>query len=139
MNFIDKVLAKENKLSDDDILQAMADIYDEPEVRNILDNYPLYIRDVISIIDYDTELQMEGLEGVLEGDLSQKYTEIHSALLHCGAVEEACIIAQAKQLDIDSENYDEQIAKLQMQTALYNDYEHFWYLVRNYIGKHRGR
>lgn len=32
MNFIDTTLANRNNLSDDDFLQAMADIYHEPEV-----------------------------------------------------------------------------------------------------------
>ena len=54
MNFIDK--AFESKLSGDDFLQAMADIYSEPEVREIIDKYPQFVKDVILIIDYDYEI-----------------------------------------------------------------------------------
>lgn len=48
MNFIDK--AFESNLSGDDFLQAMADIYSEPEVREILDKYPQFVKDVFAEI-----------------------------------------------------------------------------------------
>lgn len=142
MNFIDTALANQCNLSDDDFLQAMADIYHEPEVWKILHKYPQYIQDVIYIIDYDTELQMEGLESVLEGPMAEKYGKIHTALMNCGALEEAHILEEARHLNIDSDEYDdddyyEQMEKLKSQTALYNDYDHFWDLVRDYIGKSR--
>ena len=50
MNFIDAALEKQSTLSDDDFLQAMAGIYKEPDVWDILDTYPQYIQDVIYII-----------------------------------------------------------------------------------------
>lgn len=50
MNFIDTALANQCNLSDDDFLQAMADIYHEPEVWKILHKYPQYIQDVIYIM-----------------------------------------------------------------------------------------
>ena len=53
MNFIDRALARGRRLNDDDFLQAMADIYREPQVWQELDRYPPYIRDVIYVIDYD--------------------------------------------------------------------------------------
>lgn len=142
MNFIDTALANQGNLSDDDFLQAMADIYQEPEVWKILHKYPQYIQDVIYIIDYDTELQMEGLESVLYGPMSEKYDKIHTALLNCGALEEAHILEEASHLNIDSDDNDdddcyEQMEKLVSQTALHNDYDHFWDLVRDYIGKCR--
>lgn len=137
MNFIDVALANRNNLSDDDFLQAMADIYKEPEVWDILDTYPQYIQDVIYIIDYDTVLQMEGLMGVLEGSMSENYPKIYNALINSGALDEAHILQEARCLDIESDDYDEQIVRLENQTALYNDYEFFWTLVRNYIGRNR--
>ena len=133
MNFIDKALADRENRSDDDFLQAMAGIYHEPEVRKILHKYPPFIRDVIYIIDYDTELQMDGLEGILEGGMSEMCGEIQSALINCGALDEACILHEARQLDIESDDYEEKIAGLQSRTALHNDYEAFWNLVREYI------
>ncbi|MDE6516226.1 MAG: hypothetical protein K2L18_00015, partial [Acetatifactor sp.] len=91
-------------------------------------------------IDYDTELQMEGLESVLNGPMSEKYDRIHTALLNCGTLEEAHILEEARQLNNDSDDYDdyyEQMEILESQTALHNAYDHFWDLVRNYIGKSR--
>ena len=43
MNFIDK--AFDNKLHGDDFLQAMADVYSETEVREILDKYPGFVKE----------------------------------------------------------------------------------------------
>ena len=45
MNFIDEAL--KSNLHGDDFLQAMADIYKEPDVSDILDRYPKFIKDVI--------------------------------------------------------------------------------------------
>lgn len=136
MNFIDAALANQNNLSNDDFLQAMADIYNEPEVWDILETYPQYIQDVLYIIDYDTELQMEGLDGVLNC-MSENYPKIYKALNNVGALDEAHILQEARCLDIESDNYYEEIVRLENQTALNNDYESFWDLVRNYIGKNR--
>ena len=142
MNFIDTALANQCNLSDDDFLQAMADIYREPEVWKSLHMYPQYIQDVIYIIDYDTELQMEGLGSVLDGSMAEKYDKIHTALLNCGALEEARVLEEARCLSIHSNAYEdddyyEQMEILESQTAFHNDYDHFWDLVRNYIGKGR--
>ena len=133
MNFIEKALADRENRSDDDFLQAMAGISHEPEVRKILHKYPSFIRDVIYIIDYDTELQMEGLEGILEGSMSEMCGEIQSALINCGALDEARILHEARQLDIESDDYEEKIEGLQSRTALHKDYEAVWNLVREYI------
>lgn len=59
MSFIDDALLNSN--TGYDFVNAMADIYSNSDVRDILDNYPEWIRDIICIIDYDTDLQMEGL------------------------------------------------------------------------------
>ena len=59
MNFIDK--AFRSNLHGDGFLQAMAGIYSEREVRQVLNRYPQFVKDVILIIDYDTAIQMEGL------------------------------------------------------------------------------
>ena len=45
MNFIDK--AFEQNLKGDDFLQAMADIYSEPEVYKELKKYPRFVADVL--------------------------------------------------------------------------------------------
>lgn len=134
MNFIDR--AFEQNLAGDDFLQAMADIYSEPEVYKILNQYPPFVADVISIIDYDTALQMDGLEDIISGNLSSRYTEILNALKQCGAEHEADILRQAKELyDSDEDSYNKEYDNLNSQNALHNDYNGFWDIVRAYIDK----
>ncbi len=129
MNFIDKAL--KNKLHGDDFLQAMADIYSEHEVREILDQYPQFVKDVILIIDYDSEIQMGGLDEVICGNLEEELPEILQALDNCGASHEANVLRQAKELT--SEEYEENYDALCNRLAINNDYEDFWNLVRRYI------
>ncbi len=129
MNFIDK--AFNNKLRGDDFLQAMADVYSEPEVRKVLDKYPRFVKDVILIIDYDYEIQMEGLDNVIYGHLGEHLPEILQAMDNCGASNEADVLRQAKAMT--PEEYDENYDTLCDKLAIHNDYESFWDLVRNYI------
>lgn len=139
MNFIDCALAQGRRLSDDDFLQAMADIYKEPQVWQELDRYPPYIRDVIYVIDYDTEVQMEGLDACAVSPRAEQYIQ---ALRNCGAVSEAEILKRAKKLtdsdsDYEDEAVDAEMEKLYRQIALNQNYEEFWDLVRGYIGRER--
>ena len=139
MNFIDCALAQGRRLSDDDFLQAMADIYKEPQVWQELDRYPPYIRDVIYVIDYDTEVQMEGLDACAVSPRVEQYIQ---ALLNCGAVSEAELLKRAKKLtdsdsDYEDETVDAELEKLYRQIALNQNYEEFWDLVRGYIGRER--
>ena len=139
MNFIDCALAQGRRLSDDDFLQAMADIYKEPQVWQELDRYPPYIRDVIYVIDYDTEVQMEGLDACAVSPRGEQYIQ---ALLNCGAVSEAELLKRAKKLtdsdsDYEDEAVDAEMEKLYRQIALNQNYEEFWDLVRGYIGRER--
>ena len=135
MNFIHRALAQGRRLSDDDFLQAMADIYREPQVWQELDRYPLYIRDVIYVIDYDTEVQMEGLDACAVSPRVEQYIQ---ALLNCGAVSEAELLKRAKKLtdsdsDYEDEAVDAEMESLYRQIALNQNYEEFWDLVRGYI------
>ncbi len=129
MNFIDK--AFESNLSGDDFLQAMADVYSEDNVRDELDKYPQFVKDVILIIDYDSELQMGGLDEVINGNLEEQLPEILQALDNCGASQEADVLRQAKSMNLD--DYEENYEALCDKLARNNDYEEFWDLVRNYI------
>ena len=90
MNFIDRALAQGDALDADGFLQAMADIYKEPQVWQELDRYPQYIQDIIHIVDYDTEVQMEGLDACAASPRVEQYIQ---ALLNCGAVSEAEILS----------------------------------------------
>lgn len=144
MNFIEEALGKKGHMSADDFLQAMADIYKNPEVRKSLTAYPQFVQDVIYIIDYDSEIQMEGLEGFLTDSTKQFFNETYCALMNCGALTEAEILKKAQKLiclidEIDEDNYDAQFEQLQKQVALYNDYECFWNLVRAYIDREWSR
>lgn len=137
MNFIDRALGE--GLAPDDFLQAMADIYKEPQVWQELDRYPPYIRDVIYVIDYDTEVQMEGLDACAASPRAEQYIQ---ALRNCGAVSEAEILKRAKKLtdsdsDYEDEAVDAEMEKLYRQIALNQNYEEFWDLVRGYIGRER--
>ena len=139
MNFIDRALARGRRLNDDDFLQAMADIYREPQVWQELDRYPPYIRDVIYVIDYDTEVQMEGLDACAASPRAEQYIQ---ALHNCGAVSEAELLKRAKKLtdsgpDGEYEAVDAEMESLYRQIALNQNYEEFWDLVRGYIGRER--
>ena len=135
MNFIDRALAQGDGLTPDDFLQAMADIYKESQVWRELDRYPQYVQDVIYIIDYDTEVQMEGLDACAASPRAEQYIR---ALLNCGAVAEAELLKRAKALadsdpSYEDEAFDAELEKLYRQIALNQDYEGFWDLVRGYI------
>lgn len=133
MNFIDRALAQGDALTDDGFLQAMADIYQEPQVWGELDRYPRFIRDVVYVIDYDTELQMEGLDACASGERRAEYIQ---ALEHCGAAAEAELLGRAAVLtgrDADGEAFE----ALSRQLAIHQDYEGFWDLVRAHIGRGR--
>ena len=109
----------------------MSDIYSEPEVRDVLSNYPRFVKDVILIIDYDYEIQMEGLDNVICGNLGEQLPEILQALDNCGASQEAAILRQAKSMT--PEEYDEEYDALCDKLAIHNDYDAFWDFVRAYI------
>ena len=139
MNFIDRALDQGENLTPDDFLQAMADIYKEPQVWRELDRYPQYVQDVIYVIDYDTEVQMEGLDACAASPRAEQYIQ---ALRNCGAVSEAEILKRAKKLtdsdsDYEDEAVDAEMEKLYRQIALNQNYEEFWDLVRGYIGRER--
>ena len=139
MNFIDRALAQGDALDAEGFLQAMADIYKEPQVWQELDRYPQYIQDIIHIVDYDTEVQMEGLDACAASPRAEQYIQ---ALRNCGAVSEAEILKRAKKLtdsdsDYEDEAVDAEMEKLYRQIALNQNYEEFWDLVRGYIGRER--
>lgn len=142
MDFIERALAQGDGLSADGFLQAMADIYREPQVWQELDRYPQYVQDVIWLIDYDTEVQMEGLDGFVTGPHAAQYEQTCRALRNCGAAAEAELLQRAKALadrdpDYEDEAVEEELEALCRQTALRQDSEGFWDLVRAYIEKER--
>ena len=121
MNFIDEAI--NSKLTGDDFLQAMTGIYSFPEVWGELDNYPNWIKDVITIIDYDTELQMEGLD-------IKNYSKVIDALKRCDLCEEANLLEK-----INDNISDDEMTNVYNQLAANNDYDSFWDKLRYYINK----
>ncbi len=133
-DFIDRLLAEKEDAGGDDVLQAIAEeIYSDTSKWEKIGQYPQYIQDVFYIIDYDTTLQMEGLEGFFEA--GENYAETYQALMNCGARSEAEILKKASAISFDQEDYNEQYLILEKQTAYENDYEGFWKLVTDYIEK----
>ena len=135
MNFIDRALAQGDGLTPDDFLQAMADIYKEPQVWQALDRAPPTFRVVISTMDSDPEVQREGLDACAASPRAEQYIR---ALLNCGAVAEAELLKRAKALadsdpSYEDEAFDAEMEALSRRIALNQDYEGFWDLVRGYI------
>lgn len=98
----------------------MTDIYNHFEIREILDDYHDWIRNIITIIDYDTDLQMEGLD-------FKSYDSQIKALKNIGLFEEA------EALSLLNENSsDKDIERCYQKLALNNNYDEFWNRVYLY-------
>lgn len=121
MNFIDKALA--GFTNGEDFVQKMADIYEYQEVREELANYPTWIRNIITVIDYDTELAMDGLE-------FKSYRNVIDALTDIGVTTEAQALIELEG-DVSQDGIDSCYSKL----ALNNDYEAFWDKLYSYADK----
>jgi len=121
MNFIDKALAEFT--NGEDFVQKMADIYEYPEVREELAYYPTWIRNIVTVIDYDTELAMDGLE-------FKSYRNVIDALTDIGVTTEAQALIELEG-DVSQDGIDSCYSKL----ALNNDYEAFWDKLYSYADK----
>ena len=121
MNFIDKAMAEVT--NGEDFVQKMADIYEYQEVREELENYPTWIRNIITVIDYDTELAMDGLE-------FKSYRNVIDALTDIGVTTEAQALIELEG-DVSQDGIDSCYSKL----ALNNDYEAFWDKLYSYADK----
>lgn len=139
MNFIDRALERINEISADEFLQAMADIYDEPIDRNELKKYPQFVQDIIFIIDYDTELQMEGLEGFFYDETKYFVDETIKALKNCGAIHEAEILKKCKNINLNRKDASDLFNMLEAETYLNNEFDAFWKLVDDYIDIEKGK
>ena len=106
--------------SGEEFVQAMADIYSHTEVRDILMEYPDWIVNIITVIDYDTELQMDGLD-------FKSYDDEIKALRNIGIESEAEILSS-----ITDESTDEELSDCYDRLALNNNYDAFWLAVYEY-------
>jgi hypothetical protein len=111
MNFIDHAISEIT--NGEDFVQAITDIYEYPEVRGELEKYPLWIKNIIAVIDCDTELGMDGLDLKSYADAVKVFDEI-------GLIEEAEVLRDYDN-DISEENADKCYERLAI-----NDYDAFW-------------
>lgn len=118
MNFIDKALEKIT--NGEDFVQAMADIYEHTEVREKLDKFPSWIRNIITVIDYDTELSMNGLD-------FKSYRNVIDALTDMGLTEEAEVL-----ITFEKKPSQEEADICYSKLAINNDYDAFWNKVYSY-------
>ena len=118
MNFIDHAISEIT--NGEDFVQTMADIYEHPELRDELEKYSLWIQNIITIIDYDTELGMDGLD-------LKSYADVVTVLDEIGLIEEAEVLRDYNN-DISEENADKCYERL----AINNDYDAFWDKVYAY-------
>lgn len=118
MNFIDHAISVIT--NGEDFVQAMADIYEYPEVRDELEKYPSWIKNIITIIDYDTELGMDGLD-------LKSYADVVKVLNEIGLIEEAGVLR-----DYDNDISKENAEKCYERLAINNDYDAFWNKVYVY-------
>lgn len=118
MNFIDHAISVIT--NGEDFVQAMADIYEYPEVRDELEKYPSWIKNIITIIDYDTELGMDGLD-------LKSYADVVKVLNEIGLIEEAGVLR-----DYDNDISKEDAEKCYERLAINNDYDAFWNKVYVY-------
>lgn len=121
MNFIDKAMAEVT--NGEDFVQKMADIYEYQEVREELANYPTWIRNIITVIDYDTELAMDGFE-------FKSYRNVIDVLTDIGVTTEAQALIELEG-DVSQDGIDSCYSKL----ALNIDYEAFWDKLYSYADK----
>lgn len=118
MNFIDKSL--EEITNGEDFVQAMADIYEHTEVREKIDKFPSWIRNIITVIDYDTELSMNGLD-------FKSYRNVIDALTDMGLTEEAEVL-----ITFEKKPSQEEADICYSKLAINNDYDTFWNKVYSY-------
>ena len=98
----------------------MADIYEHPEVRETLKNYPLWIRNIIAVIDYDTELTMDGLD-------AKSYEDTIAALTDMGLAVEAEAL-----MPLEGNTSQEVLDSCYEKIALNNNYEDFLNKIYSY-------
>lgn len=118
MNFIEQAL--KDLTNGEAFVQAMADIYEHPEVRETLKNYPLWIRNIIAVIDYDTELTMDGLD-------AKSYGDTIAALTDMGLAVEAEAL-----MPLRGNSSQEVLDRCYKKLALNNNYADFWNKIYSY-------
>jgi len=137
MNFIDKIMAQLDAMSADDVVQSIGgDIYRNPGVRENLHKYPQFVRDIVSIIDLDTALSMDG--DVLVNNIKD-VPQMITALRNIRAdVDADCLqrIRDAYQTNSDHEAIKE-IADRSYDDMYFNTGHDIWSLLNAYVEKEK--
>ena len=84
------------------------------EIRSELEKYPSWIKNIIAVIDYDTELSMDGLD-------LKSYADVIEVLNEIGLIEEAGVLR-----DYDNDMSEKNAEKCYERLAINNDYDAFW-------------
>lgn len=139
MNALDNILENLPHLSADDIIQTLgAEMYEKefPELDQ-LGNYPKFIQDAIYIIEFDTELAMNGIGGVLENWINCIIPKIIKAFQNIGANQEADILSKIYAIYQTSPCSDE-IETLSKSFYLYTSFD-IWSLLDTYVEQEKNK
>ena len=130
INFIEEILTNINSLRAEDIIESMAEIYNIPIDREDLVKYPQFIQDIIFIIDYDTELSMNGILGFLKNSTNKYLPQTITALKNIGADTDVEVLKKISSFDTYKNIND--IESLSEKIYLYNDFD-IWKLLEEYV------
>lgn len=130
INFIEEILTNINSLRAEKIIENMAEIYNIPIDKEDLVKYPQFIQDIIFIIDYDTELSMNGILGFLKNSTNKYLPQTITALKNIGAYTDVEVLKKISSFDTYKNIND--IESLSEKIYLYNDFD-IWKLLEEYV------
>lgn len=130
INFIEEILTNINSLRAEDVIESMAEIYNTPIDREDLVKYPQFIQDIIFIIDYDTELSMNGILGFIKNSTNKYLPQTIDALKNIGADTDVEVLKKISSFDTYKNIND--IESLSEKIYLYNDFD-IWKLLEEYV------
>ena len=139
MNVLDNILENLPHLSADDIIQTLGSEMYEKEFCELdkVDNYPNFIQDAIYIMEFDTELAMNGIGGVLENWIKCFIPKIIKAFQNIGANQEADILSKIYAIYQTSPCSDE-IETLRKSFYLYTSFD-IWTLLETYVEQEKNK
>jgi len=137
MNLIDKLLSHLDNLSASEIIESLGWIYDEPISRELLSDQPLFIQDIIFLIDLDTELNMSGVDSLFESSTALYIPQMISALRRIGAEHDAGILEKLHAMhELNPEDLTQH--ELANSLYLYEDRD-IWGLLETYVDREKNK
>jgi hypothetical protein len=131
MNVLDNIMKNIQTMTADDVIQSLGHIYGEPLERDGLSAYPQFVQDAVFIIDLDTELNMEGIGGLLENSTGRYIPKMITALRNIAAESEAELLEEIYALYRENPD-DGRISGLADGLYPYTDFD-IWPLLETYI------